>query len=247
MNGEKIRVGNILSHSIWFSWRFFPSFIIPAILLELLVIAVAWLSVTSGNVELEPQFSSAWVVAAIPAMIVGIIVYGLMQAVITVGVVRNLQETPVTLSEAIRVSLSALGRVILASLLVSVLAGLGFMLIIPGIFLMICWIAVIPVTVVEGRSAVESLSRSWMLTDGNRWRIFGLFAATIALMFVYGGAVGLVELAIGSPEGGWLRVVADLLYLPASLFSWVVIAVTYYHLRLAKDGVDIKELAGVFD
>jgi hypothetical protein len=116
------------------------------------------------------------------------------------------------------------------------------LLIIPGfIVATMLWVA-IPVAVVERPGVMRSLSRSAVLTKGNRWAIFGI----LLLISIGNMAVSyLVGLVIGAA-------------VPGALVSWVVAAgitayvasvtaVGYCSLRIAKEGIGIDEIARVFD
>jgi hypothetical protein len=66
------------------------------------------------------------------------------------------------------------------------LAGLGIivgliLLIVPGLFLLTIWSLIIPVIVLEGRSAGESFARSRELVRGNGWNVFGVIVITVLL------------------------------------------------------------------
>ena len=66
------------------------------------------------------------------------------------------------------------------------------LLIIPGLFLLTIWIAVIPAIVLEGRGIGESFGRSHDLVRGNGWNVFGVIILTILLLIAVGLVVGLV-------------------------------------------------------
>ena len=55
------------------------------------------------------------------------------------------------------------------------------LLIVPGLFLLTIWIAVIPAIVLEGRGIGESFGRSRDLVRGNGWNVFGVIILTILL------------------------------------------------------------------
>jgi hypothetical protein len=73
-----------------------------------------------------------------------------------------------------------------------ILAGLGIvfgliLLIIPGLYLLTRWSLIPAVIVIEKRSAGESFDRSWELTRGYGWTVFGsLLVSFIAYAIVQG-------------------------------------------------------------
>jgi heme/copper-type cytochrome/quinol oxidase subunit 2 len=127
--------------------------------------------------------------------------------------------------------------------------------VIPGIILAVGLALAVPVVVLEPRmSASAALSRSWELTRGARWRIFGLGMTLVVLIYVpvlaigglfalampqaaganYGPAVAAT--VIGIAVGGLVQMfIYPLLY--------CVLTVTYYDLRVRKEGFDLELLA----
>jgi uncharacterized membrane protein len=76
--------------------------------------------------------------------------------------------------------------VLLTALLVSIIVGLGsILLIVPGIILGVMLSASLQACVLEDRAPIEALKRSRELTRGNRWRVLGL--SLILLLIVIGG------------------------------------------------------------
>ena len=103
------------------------------------------------------------------------------------------------------------------------------------------WVAA-PVAVVERPGVMESLSRSAVLTKGNRWGVFG----TILLIFI-GTIVAsyLVDWIIGASS--YKVYVAWIVAAAITAFEASVTAVGYCMLRFAKEGVGVDEIAKVFD
>ncbi len=89
---------------------------------------------------------------------------------------------------AIRPVLSAL---IWVTLLVAVCAGLGMLLIVPGLYLLTIWAVVVPVIVNERIGVTASLARSRDLVRGNGWRVFG-FLICLGLITLIFGLLGLI-------------------------------------------------------
>ncbi len=92
--------------------------------------------------------------------------------------------------------LPLLGTTILSIIIII----LGFIaLIIPGIYIMIRLALASPATVLENRSPVDSLKRSWAITAGNWWSIFWI-------LFAIGIVVAIIRItfSIPSPVLGYL-------------------------------------------
>jgi hypothetical protein len=177
-------------------------------------------------------------------------------AAVTYAAVQELRGRPVDLAEFFGRGLAQGGAAIRVALLSGVLLILAFIaLVVPGVVLYTMWWVAIPVAVIERPGAVASLRRSAELTKGVRWRIFGLFAAFLfavvggGLLIVAAIFVG-VELSAGLDAVllDWISIVTGWVLSAVIMATQaVLIAVSYYHLRVAKEGVGIDEIAAVFD
>ena len=163
---------------------------------------------------------------------------------------------PLTAREALMRATPYMGRILIASLLMALVIGLGFLLlVIPGIILGVGLAVAIPAVVLEaGQSASGALSRSWELTRGSRWRIFGLGLTLFVLLYVPVVAIsGLVAwLVPGGAAAGFgpsstATIVALAVGGVVQLFIYplfyCVLTVTYYDLRVRKEGFDLELLA----
>lgn len=113
------------------------------------------------------------------------------------------------------------------------------------------WVT-IPVIAVERPGVIAALRRSWALTRGHAWRIFGIilvmWAGTIGVSTVAGFAVffaivfigGITGLIVGQGVNIFVSLLANALYAIAA-------AVAYVELRRAKEGFGIEDIAAVFD
>lgn len=78
------------------------------------------------------------------------------------------------INEAYRFGLSKVIKLLLCSIMVWILIGVGLvLLIIPGIVLMLAFELMYPIAVLEGGSPTEILNRSYTLTKGYKWKILG--------------------------------------------------------------------------
>jgi Membrane domain of glycerophosphoryl diester phosphodiesterase len=162
---------------------------------------------------------------------------------------------PLSAGEALRRSTPYIGRIMICSLLMALVIGLGFLLfVIPAIILAVGLAVAIPAVVLEaGASPSGALSRSWELTRGSRWRMFGLGVTVVVLLYVPLVAItGLVALLLpsgGGPFGAMSLgvVVAVAVGGVVQMFLYplfyCVLTVTYYDLRVRKEGFDLELLA----
>jgi hypothetical protein len=130
---------------------------------------------------------------------------------------------------------------------VALLAGLGaglaaILFVVPGIIVACMLYVAVPACVIEKLGAVASLNRSAALTKGYRWQIFGL----LALVTIVGIIAQVILTRVGAGMlGGKLLEFCWLII--ATSFGAVLAAVVYHDLRVAKEGIDIDNLANVFD
>ena len=112
------------------------------------------------------------------------------------------------------------------------------------------WV-VVPVAVVENPGIGKSLSRSAQLTKGYRWSIFaiifllGVVAVLAELVLKIPGAI--IAATAGLEAAKLSAVLSEVASAFAAALNAVVAAVSYYRLRAVKEGVDIQEIAAVFD
>lgn len=163
---------------------------------------------------------------------------------------------PLTAREALMRATPYMGRILIAWLLIAVVIFLGSLLIIfPGIILAVGLAVAIPAVVLEsGQSASGALSRSWELTRGSRWRIFGLGITLFVLLYIPVVAIsGLVAFLLprGSAAAFGPSSTATIVALAIGgviqLFIYplfyCVLTVMYYDLRVRKEGFDLELLA----
>jgi hypothetical protein len=123
-----------------------------------------------------------------------------------------------------------LGKIIVAGILLGLAIAIGLLLlIVPGLYLLTIWIAVIPAIVLEDRGIGEAFGRSRELVRGNGWNVFGVIVLTFLLLIGVGIAIGLLL----SPLEEWLgsliqQIVANTVITPFVVAVWTLV---YYRLK----------------
>jgi uncharacterized membrane protein len=76
-------------------------------------------------------------------------------------------------------------NVVLANLLVFAICGIGFVLLaVPGI-IFACRLSFVPYLVMDkGLDPVAAIEKSWFMTRGHGWRIFGMYLLSIVMFFI---------------------------------------------------------------
>jgi hypothetical protein len=155
---------------------------------------------------------------------------------------------PLTPGEAWRRTMRRFGGVLGLGVLRFLLIGVAFFFfVVPGIFLYIRLLVAPVVLMVEGVGPGSALERSWHLTKGSWWRVFGVQVLKVVIagfgLLLFAGLSLALSLATGPV--GWLFMaiggsVAQLLVYP---FVVSVTVVTYFDLRIRKEGFDLAVTA----
>jgi len=166
------------------------------------------------------------------ALLVGGLVFGIVLYVVAARALTREHAALSSLPSEIftrrigRATVSAIG----ANIVVQFAVVIGFLLlVVPGIFLAVSLMFIVFAIGVEDRRAVASLSRSWELASGDRWRLFGLLLV-VAVVSGVGGAVGSLFSFVDPTVG---QVMSLLVTAVLSVVSYGILADAY--VRLAED------------
>jgi hypothetical protein len=152
-------------------------------------------------------------------------------------------------SAALGKAISLLGRIVVVSMVSSLLIGIGFLLlIVPGVILISGLILSTVVTVLETpANSTVAMGRSWELTKGFRGKVLlTMFCVGLMLMvptITVGAIWGMIGAATGSVGLVGMEVITSLLSILIYPFFYVVLTVIYYDLRVRKEGFDLELLA----
>jgi len=139
-------------------------------------------------------------------------------------------------------------------ILITVMVAIGFILIIPGIWLIVAFSVAVPVLMLEGLRGWAALRRSMDLVHGRWWATFGRLVAMLLMYIVALIVIGVIAGALRSGLsvtnvtlfvliGGILQAVVVILLTP---FIAATITVIYIDLRVRKEALDIELLASRF-
>ena len=183
-------------------------------------------------------------------------------AAVVYGTLGALRSQPVGLVRCTGQGLSMTLPVLDVAVFGGIAVGLGFTaLIIPGVILLAVWSVAIPAAVAERSDFIAALSRSAELTKGHRRQVLILLIVVSIPLLISETSPSL----IGILDGPFIRLLlccnaalllccntATLLVLWlfdafSIAFCAVVAAVSYHHLRAAKEGPPGSPIAAVFD
>ncbi len=139
-------------------------------------------------------------------------------------------------------------------IVIGVVIGL-FLVVVPGIYVLIAWSVAVPALMVEGAKGSKAIGRSFGLVRKNWWRVFA--ALRVGLIFI-----ALFQFLLGLLSGAADPVAEDSVYVWALIYDVVggiatiitaplqaaIVTVIYYDLRVRKEGFDVALLsAGLGD
>jgi hypothetical protein len=181
-----VTIGGVLGEA-WnlykrFLGRFFLTALVVFAVLDLLS-ALADQAVSNG--------AASQVFWALVATIIGFVGYFWVQAAL-VETVRDVRDGRA--DRSIGETYSTVRPRLPAAIIGGILAGIGIfigliLLIIPGLYLLTIWSMLIPVIVIEGRSAGEAFGRSQDVVRGHGWSVFGLVIITFLLVAIAAGLI----------------------------------------------------------
>lgn len=204
--------------------------------------------------------SSGGMLANFRLTLVYYVIFTVLSSIATAATVFIVSESylgrPLGAWKALSRATPLLWQLIVCSILLAVLVGIGFILfVLPGLILAAGLILAFPALVLEpGATATGALARSWNLTRGSRLRIFGLLLTLLVLLYipiVAIGAVAALLLPSSSFTGpgttavtGLVAVaIAGVVQLLLYPLFYCVLTVAYYDLRVRKEGFDLEVLA----
>jgi len=210
----------------------------------------------SEALEKMVQVSLYTGIGSLIAIIIGSII---LQGILIFAAVKDFNGERATLGEAVRIGIRYFFPLLGLGILVMLGIFGGFiLLIIPAVFISLGWSIAAPILIVEGRSIIDSIGRSWNLTKGyKRWiflfllilAIIGVIISTILSAFtLIAGNPATVILEGGTPFYYLVNgVVTGISQAIAIMINSAGIAAVYYELRQIREGVGAESLAAIFD
>jgi hypothetical protein len=239
-----LSLGEVLDVSFGLGRRLYPVLLVVVLITQAIPALLTIYSQTAGLTFLtSPIFFLGNMVVS---MIFGSICLGATTLVISEHYLGRTETAIGAISRA----LGMVGRLVVVSLLSSLLIGLGLLLlIIPGIIALSGLMLASVVVVIESPpSATAALGRSWKLTRGFRLKL-------LAVMFLWVLVIGIpsmgltaafevLTVAIGETAGVIIQsILVGILGILLYPFLYVMLTVMYYDLRVRKESLDLELLA----
>jgi ABC-type multidrug transport system fused ATPase/permease subunit len=208
-----------------FLWQFFLAAFVVFVVLDLLS---ALADAAAGDGLAAGLFWS------LVAATVGIVGFFWVQGAL-VELVRDVRDGRADrgVGETYRAVQPRLPSLIAAGVLAGLAIGLGLLLlVVPGLFLLTIWSMLVPVIVLEGRSAGESFGRSREIVRGRGWSVFGLIVVTFLIVAIASGVIRLVFAPLPDFLDAWLgALVAHSLTIP---FAAAALTTAYFRLTASE-------------
>ncbi|WP_029062640.1 hypothetical protein [Labrenzia sp. DG1229] len=246
-------VGAIIGESFSILFGHFVQVIIIGFVPTLIGFLISGM-LTGFNVALglEAQdFSGAGsAVASVLSIVINMVVYSITTALLVQLAYDAKLSRPIRIGRYLGPAISVVVPLAIMTIAVTILVGIGLMLlIVPGLWVYAVFAVIAPVIVIE-RVGFGAMGRSRFLTKEFRWPIVGALVLALILsmiisfvaLFVVGiiASFGSIGLVLG------VILFAGLSTLGAGYMS-ILVALIYARLREIKEGVHVDQIASVFD
>ncbi|MEP4249558.1 hypothetical protein [Tateyamaria sp.] len=191
---------------------------------------------------------TAFLLGSLVSMVINMAIYGLITALLIQLAYDAKLGRQNSLSTYFKSALPAVLPIAVLSIVIGILSAIGAIaLLIGALWVYAVFYVTAPVAVIE-RGGFGSMGRSENLTKEYRWPIVGLFIlvliVTIVLQLIGIFLVGVIA-AIGGQfiAGVGLAMITGLAY----ALGGIAVALVYARLREIKEGVDVDQIASVFE
>lgn len=232
------RVGRAFAEAFRLCYRHIMLISVAAAIMTTLTLGLATLYLYYPDSGLPPY--------AVAKVLVRLVVGPLTAGMVISGIHQCLEGTPVRIGNALRHGAARYFPLLAVAALVEFIVAVGFvLLIVPGFILMAMWYVAGAACVVEQLGPFKAMKRSEVLTRGYRGQMFGIFVLVVFCVIILTAGInrGLV-LVVGPYSALFLN---TLLTGFAHAFGAVLAAVTFYQLRMAKEGASVVRVATVFE
>ncbi len=244
-----LSAGEILDVSFQLYRRHFGPLAVVALICSGFPVLLSLFIESAGGMFANPWLALVYylVLAALSAIATGATVFIVSESYL---------GRPLGAGEALSRATPLIWRLIVCSILLAFFVAIGLVfVIVPGVILACGLVLAFPTLVLEpGATPTGALARSWALTRGSRLRMFGLILTLLVLLYIplvaIGAIAALVLPASGQPGSttsvalAAIAIIGVVQLLIYPLF-YCVLTITYYDLRVRKEGFDLEVLASI--
>jgi hypothetical protein len=258
-DGARLTAGAVLSRTLRAWWAHLGAFSAMSFVVFAPMLAgfglFSWsvLSPAAGGTQPEAAAFVRGGFVVFAAMAATLALSVVQMGAVTYGTIRWLHGERAPVRRMIAVGLGRGLPVAGTGFLLWLAAAAGtLLLVVPGVMLLIAGCVAIPAAVVERPGVTGAIGRSFELTRGFRWPLFGAGLALLGVQWLLSALLQVVALALMTAlppawalGGGLLA--SQLGNVLFAVVPSIAVAVCYHDLRRAKEGVDTAELARVFE
>jgi len=223
--GRSVAIGDVLGEAWGLYKRFLWQFFLTAFVVFAVLDLVSALAASAAG-----DSAAAGLFWGLVSIAIGVVGYFWVQGAL-VELVRDVRDgrADSTIGETYKAVQPRLPALISAGLLAGLGIAIGLiLLVVPGLFLLTIWSMIVPVIVIEGRSAGESFSRSREVVRGHGWSVFGLIVVTFLLVGIASAIIRLVFSPLPDFLDAWIgSLIAHSLTVP---FAAAALATAYFRL-----------------
>ncbi|QDZ08565.1 hypothetical protein FPZ24_14705 [Sphingomonas panacisoli] len=204
--------------------------------------------------RIGPLNTATIVAAVLSAAFVGIVLALVVQGGLVRATMAEMEGDHASFGQCVASGFSRILPMLGIGILVSIGLCVGLLLlVVPGIIFYLMYTVAVPVTVVERRGVIASMSRSGDLTKGARGIIFALMLIVWAVTIGTGLLSGVGSTAIVGMDGmtpaarEWLAFAVDVVATTlVTVFSSAIPTALYVELREWKEGPITDTLSEIF-
>lgn len=169
----------------------------------------------------------------------------LIQGFVVFAAISDFSDRPVKLWRSLGVGFARMGDVFLIQLAQLICAVVGtLLLVVPAMFAAVVLCVAVPVAVIERKGPVASLTRSFHLTKGLRWKVFGVLVVVVAANLLAVGLWSMLSLSTHTAEGytsaaPLAQLMMFAIVLLQNVATVTVTASLYAELRLAQEPTSV--------
>jgi len=197
-----------------------------------------------------PLFWFLITLGGLGTLAVTILVMTLSTGAATYAISNRYLGRDVTVSDCYKAAFSRFGALFWAQLVVGLLTLLGTLLcIIPGIYVAVIYMLLVPVVMLEGQGASDSRARANKLLEDYRWVGFGLAVIYALVSGSFSGGIHFasVMFVMADLPPALIVVTTDFIPLLVEIvitpLASIGIIVLYYDCRIRKEGYDLELMA----
>jgi Membrane domain of glycerophosphoryl diester phosphodiesterase len=212
------------------------------VIVAVVVVPLSLISHLLTGVVFTSRSTRFLIATALVTALITLVTYAILQAALIRGATQATVGDVVDVEASYRWGLRKFGWVLLVSIATGLMVVIGFiLLIVPGVILLTRFTVAIPALVIEDRSGIEAIDRSWHLTKGHFWHVLGTVVVAALIAGVVSGIISTIGVVAGTSWfTGWVfGSIGEIIVAP---FSALVSIILYLDLRARTEGLTATAL-----